>query len=79
MWRTEMAVLIQNIVRNPERDPEIFFTSMTSMWFIFEPRSVIQSHFRKESLSVSVMEDEHAIVLLLHSVCWGVCSTAYFC
>ena len=53
------------------RDPEIFFTSMTSMWFIFEPRSVIQSHSRKESLSVSVMEDEHAIVLLLHSVCWA--------
>ena len=65
MWCTEMVVVIQNIVR----DPEIFFTSMKSIWFIFE------SHFRNDSLSVSVMEDEHVIVLLLHSVC----STAYFC
>ena len=71
MWLTEMVVGIQNIVR----DSEIFFTSMTSIWFIFESRSVIQNHFRKESLSVSVMEDEHTIVLLLHSVC----STAYIC
>ena len=64
MWLTERGVVIQIVVR----DPEIVFTSMTSIWFIFESLSVIQYHFRKESLSVSVMEDEHAIVLLLHSV-----------
>ena len=65
MWLTEMVVVIQNIAR----DPEIFFTSMTSMWSIFESLSVIQNQFRNESLSVSVMEDEHEKVLLLHSVC----------
>ena len=71
MWFTERGVVIQIVVR----DSKIVFTGMTSIWFIFESLSVIQNHFRNESLSVSVMEEEHAIVLLLHSVC----STAYFC
>ena len=36
-------------------------------------------YFWPVSVSVLLMEEEHATLLQLHSVCCGVCSTAYSC